>query len=181
MFRSYPADRKYTAAAVSNQTITIDRIDKLPTTTGTYLMAQIPFGNTGSTFYTVESRRFDGYDGSVGYKSRIPGEAVLIHKVNTALADRLAQVVDPDNNGNPNDLSAIWSVGETFTDQPNQISVSVLSATDSGYVVQIQKGGGASTANLTVTPAGTGSGTMSSSPSGINCGADCARALPATR
>ena len=56
-------------------------------------------GQHFSTFYTVETRRFDGYDGGSGYHSRIPGEGVVIHKVDTTLSDRLAQVVDPDNNG----------------------------------------------------------------------------------
>jgi len=69
-----PSDRKYTAAGGSDQTITIERIDELPTTSGTYLMAQIPYGSTASTFYTVESRRFHGYDGGSAYKSRVPGE-----------------------------------------------------------------------------------------------------------
>ena len=48
--------------------------------------------------------------------TEIPDEAIVIHKVDTTLEDRLARVVDIDNNGDPNDEGAIWTVGEIFTD-----------------------------------------------------------------
>ena len=50
----------------------------------------------------------------------------MIYLVDTARGDRMAQVVDADGNGNPNDAGAIWNVGETFTDASNGISVRVL-------------------------------------------------------
>jgi acyl dehydratase len=40
---------------------------------------------------------------------------------------------------------------------------------------------GQNTLNLTVTKSGTGSGTVVSSPSGINCGSDCSEAFPSGR
>ena len=72
-------------------------------------MAQIPIGDSPTDFYTVETRLFAGYD------DEIPDEAVVIHKVDTTLEDRLAQVVDVDNNGDPNDAGAMWTPGEIFT------------------------------------------------------------------
>jgi M6 family metalloprotease-like protein len=131
-----PSSRKYVAASNSNQTITLERLG-VPTTTSNYLMAQIPIAGSTTQFYTVEARRFAGYDNT----GPIPGEAVVIHKVNTTLGDRLARVVDPDNNGNPNDASAMWLPGETFTDSANGISVEVTGSTTSGYTVRIQNGG----------------------------------------
>jgi M6 family metalloprotease-like protein len=127
-----PSSRKYVAASNSDQTITLERLG-VPTTTSNYLMAQIPIAGSATEFYTVEARRFAGYDNT----GPIPGEAVVIHKVNTTLGDRLARVVDPDANGNPNDASAMWLPGETFTDSANGISVEVTGATTSGYTVRI--------------------------------------------
>jgi hypothetical protein len=37
----------------------------------------------------------------------VPGEAVVLHRVDTTFSGRYAQAVDSDNNGNPNDASTI--------------------------------------------------------------------------
>ena len=124
-----PPDRKYMAAPNSTQTITLERVAQ-PGAEG-YLMAQIPIGESGTDFYTIEARLFAGYD------EEIPGEAVIIHKVDTTRRDRLAQVVDVDNNGDPNDDGAMWTVGETFTDPANGMQVSVDAEHASGFRVTI--------------------------------------------
>ena len=94
--------------ATRTRTITLEQLAQ-PGSEG-YLMAEIPIGDSDTDFYTVETRLFVGYD------DEIPDEAVVIHKVDTTLADRLAQVVDIDNNGDPNDAGAMWTPGEIFTD-----------------------------------------------------------------
>ena len=124
-----PPDRKYVAAPNSTQTITLERLAQ-PGAEG-YLMAQIPIGESPTDFYTVEARLFDGYDDG------IPDEAIVIHKVDTTLADRLAQVVDVDNNGDPNDEGALWTVGEIFTDAENNLQISIDAAYATGYRVTI--------------------------------------------
>ncbi len=122
-----PPDRKYVAAPNSTQTITLERLAQ--PNSDAYLMAQIPIGY--STFYTVESRLFAGYDDG------IPNEAIVIHKVDTTREDRPAQVVDIDNNGNPNDEGAMWTLGEIFTDSENGIQVSVDATYSTGFQVTI--------------------------------------------
>ena len=124
-----PADRKYVAAPNTTRAITLERLAQ-PGVEG-YLMAQIPIGDSDTDFYTIEARLFAGYD------EEIPDEAVVIHKVDTTREDRLAQVVDPDNNGDPNDEGAMWTVGETFTDVENSLQVSIDAAYASGYRVTI--------------------------------------------
>ena len=62
---------------------------------------------------------------------------LVIHKVNTTRRDRLAQVVDIDNNGNPNDAGAMWTVGEAFTDLANGLQVSVDAEHATGFDVTI--------------------------------------------
>ena len=124
-----PPDRKYVATPNTTQTMTLERL-ALPGTEG-YLMAQIPIGNSETDFYTVEARLFAGYD------EGIPDEAIVIHKVDTTREDRLAQVVDIDNNGDPNDEGAMWTVGEVFTDAENALQVSIDAAYSSGYRVTI--------------------------------------------
>ena len=124
-----PAGRKYVAPRNSTRTITLERLAQ-PGSEG-YLMAHIPIGDSPTDFYTVETRLFAGYD------DEIPDEAVVIHKVDTTLEDRLAQVVDIDNNGDPNDAGAMWTPGEIFTDLANGIEVSVDAARSTSFQVTI--------------------------------------------
>ncbi len=133
-----PPSRKYVPSPGSTQTITLDRLANPPTATR-YLMAQIPI--VGETqFYTVELRTFSGYD------NETPGQAVVIHKVNTTLGDRNAQVVDIDNDGDPNDVGAmflsrpvavLWNQGETFTDGTIGLEVEVLSESADAFDVRL--------------------------------------------
>jgi hypothetical protein len=129
-----PAERKYVAAPGSTATFELAR-DALPSASG-YQMAQIPIPGGANLFYTVEARRYAGYDS----KARLPGEGVVIHRVN--LFDNApAKVVDADGNGNPNDAGAIWTPGETFTDLQAGVQVSVLAETAGGYTVEVSTGG----------------------------------------
>jgi hypothetical protein len=79
-----------------------------------------------------------------------------------------ANVVDPDNNGDPNDAGAIFVTGETFTDAANGISVQVGAATATGWNLTITTPGSVQQ-QLTVSGAGSGSGTVTSVPAGISC------------
>ena len=124
-----PPDRKYVAPPNTTRTITLERLAQ-PGAEG-YLMAQIPIGDSTTDFYTVEARLFAGYD------EEIPDEAIVIHKVDTTREDRLAQVVDVDDNGDPNDAGAMWAVGEIFTDTENDLQISIDAAYASGYRVTI--------------------------------------------
>ncbi len=130
-----PSAQKYTAAQGTDNTVTIERLGN--TAAGNYLMAQIPIGGSSTIFYTVEARR------AVGYDAHAAGEAIVVHKVDTTGATgltRIARVVDPDGNGNPNDAGAQFLPGETFTDSANGISIQVTGSTASGYTVRIRNG-----------------------------------------
>ncbi len=118
-----PAGRIYDATLGSSQTITLHRLNDLGAG-GDYLMARVPL--TDGTYYTVEARRFVGYDES------LPAEAVIMHHVTNR-----AFLVDPDNNGNPDDDGPPWLPGETFSDPTNGITVTIDSQTAEGFVVTI--------------------------------------------
>jgi M6 family metalloprotease-like protein len=121
-----PAARKLTVGANTTQTITLERLAQPGS--GNYLMATIPIANAPGQFYTVEARRKVG-----SYDINIPGDAVVLHRV-----DGRAVVVDVDNNGDPNDAGAQWTVGETFTDLANGITVAVNAQTTTGFEVTIK-------------------------------------------
>ena len=124
-----PRTRKYVPRPNSTRTITLQRLAQ-PDSEG-YLMAQIPIGNSSTNFYTVETRRFAGYD------DHLIDEAVIIHKVDTTRADRLAQVVDIDNNGYLSDAGAMWTPGEIFTDLETGLQISIGHPYSTGYRVTI--------------------------------------------
>ena len=125
-----PSTRKFLAPQGTTATINIERLGQ-PVSSNNYLMAQIPIDGPGTKFYTVETRLFAGYDG------QIPGQAIVIHQVDTTRVDRTAELVDADNNGDPNDGGAMWLPGETFTDAANGIRVSVNSMSASSFSVTI--------------------------------------------
>jgi M6 family metalloprotease-like protein len=124
-----PAGQKFTAASGTRTTITLEQL-ALPETTN-YKMAQVPINGSSTNFYTVEVRRQTGYD------TKVAGNAVIIHEVDTTRS-RPAYVVDPDLNGVTGDAGAMWVVGETFIDETNNIAVIVKSATATGFEVTIE-------------------------------------------
>jgi M6 family metalloprotease-like protein len=137
-----PADRVFLAVSGTN-TVRIERLSD-PVTMG-FLAIRIPITNSPTVYYTVEARMYAGYD----QPGVLPGEAVIIHEVDEnrpaspgdggagLLSRRRSQVVDPDNNGNPNDAGAMWVPGETFLDSTNGITVKVLSKDATGFTVQV--------------------------------------------
>ncbi len=130
------------SAFVTNtaQTITLEK-SAFPSGGTNPLIGRVNIPGT-SDYYTVEARK------RIGYDEGLPGEAVIIHKVQAGMAF----VVDPDGNGNPNDDGAMWLPGETFSDGKG-IRVAVESATTDGWVVRMSPGN-----ILKVRGAGTGNG-----------------------
>ena len=149
-------------ATTGSATVTLEQLS-LPQT-GSYKMAVIPIGGSATHFYTVEARRWAGYD------VKLPGEAVIIHDVDTTRGIP-AHVLDVDGNGNTGDAGARWIVGESYSDVPNVITVSIDSATASGFVVTISLGvpppptaTPSPTAVFTATSTSTPTATASSTP-----------------
>ena len=128
---------KYTDNGSANQIIEITRL-ALPgfnQNISGYLMATIPVD--ADTYYTVESRKFAGYDES---PQSPPGEAVVIHIVELTPADRpegskRAQVVF--ENGPCNGSGGMWLPGELFEDSTNGVSIAIISETDTGFIIAI--------------------------------------------
>jgi M6 family metalloprotease-like protein len=127
-----PAARKLVVGPNTSQTITLERL-ALPGP-GNHLIAQIPMENAPGQFYTVETRRRAGYDDC------LPGDAVVLEQVDPARGDRLAQMVDQDNNGILSDAGAMWTPGESFRDSANAITVTVNAQTATGFQVTITRG-----------------------------------------
>ncbi len=141
-----PSARKFVPPLNTVTTIEIDRLNQ-PGSSTNYLMARIPIP-ASSQFYTVEARRFAGYDGN----GKIPAEAIVIHHVDSTRSND-AWVVDADGNLNgvclipdeetncdPDDAGAQWTPGETYTDAANSIQIRVNSITATGFSVTITYG-----------------------------------------
>ena len=133
----------------TSTTITLEQLGLPPA--GNYRMARIPIGGSSTRFYTVEARRFTGYD------VRLPGQAIIIHEVDTNRSASPAHVIDIDNNHVTGDGGAMWTVGEVFRDPANKIYVAVVGGTATGFRVNITLGanayfisGNAGAANATI-------------------------------
>jgi hypothetical protein len=101
----------------------------LPPSGGAYLAAVVP---AGAQHLVIESRWRRGYDAGV------PGDAVVIYRVDPTQFDRTA-IVDGDGNGDRNDAGAMWLPGETFTDPGSGVAVRVDGVTELGHVVTITR------------------------------------------
>lgn len=110
------------------QNVNLERM-ALPQTSNTQLI-EMPLGDYIYNYYTIEARRWSGYD------VKLPGEGVIIHQVLRSQA----YVIDIDGNGNTGDGGAIWSPGEYFADPVNGVYVCVNSQTASGYNVTVAVG-----------------------------------------
>lgn len=96
------------------------------------VMVSVPISGSLNYAYTVEARVAAGYD------ANLPGEAVIIHEVDTYRRPTCpARIVDADGDENSADEGAMWWPGETFTDEVNGISVTVDAATEGGFTVTI--------------------------------------------
>jgi M6 family metalloprotease-like protein len=147
--------RKTTVSYGNRATITLDRLAQPQS--GTMLMVQVPIGLNSNRLYTVEVRK------KIGYDVKLPLEGVIIHNVDPERA-KPAQVVDIDNNGNTGDAGAVWTVGETFYDATNQISIQIDATSGNGYVITISNYFGAATLTPTLPPTSTPIPTITPTP-----------------
>ncbi|MGD8794660.1 MAG: PKD domain-containing protein, partial [Anaerolineae bacterium] len=121
-------EKRYVVTSGSQATVVLEQL-ALPQSDN-YLLVQVPIDPSGTRFYTAEARRWQGYD------VKLPGQAVIIHEVDI-YRSRPANVIDADGNGNTGDAGAMWLPGETFVDATEGITIHVLSATTTGFVIGI--------------------------------------------
>jgi hypothetical protein len=121
-----PRKREYVAGTGTETMITLQRTAQPPGGAGAHLAARVPV--SGDVYYTVEARKFTGYD------VRLPGEAIVIHRVQGLIAT----VVDVDGDGDANDDGAMWLPGETFTGEAGGIEISVVAESADGFLVSIR-------------------------------------------
>ena len=127
-----PGAQKVIVDPGSAATVSLEQL-ALPTTSNPQ-MVKVPIGGSATHFYTVEARNNVAL--TSGYDVKLPRAGVIIHEVNTTRANR-AHVLDVDRNRNTGDAGAQWLPSETYLDLRNRISIAVLSATSSGWVVRV--------------------------------------------
>jgi M6 family metalloprotease-like protein len=152
-----PSSRRVQVTGPLPQTVALDQHSSFAGTGALHVTVPIP-GTT--SYYSIEGRHLTGYDAA------LPGAAVIIHRVPTGAActgNQCARVVDPDNNGNPNDAGAMWIPGRTFDDGQG-IRVAVTAATATGWSITVTPG-----SLLTLTAGGSGSGTVTGGSPAVNC------------
>jgi len=113
---------------------------------GRLLMARIHWSTDYNQFFTIERRRFTGYDAG------LPDQTVVIHMINP-FRDNPAWVVDPDMMGDPNDEGARWDKGESFWDSTNGVVVTVEDSDGTGSLITLCN---AARATVYVNPGNTG-------------------------
>lgn len=123
-----PAARKVVVKAGERKTIQLDDLGQAAGSGA--LLVQVPLSGSTTRFVTVEVRRRAGYD------AKLPGDAVVIHTVDTGRAEP-AWVADADGNGKTDDAGAMWGVGETYTDPSKRVQVTVQARTPTGFTVVV--------------------------------------------
>lgn len=128
----FPAAQRFEAPPNS---ITSIELDHTALAGGTnYRMARIPID--GNRWYTVEARVRSG-----DYEANLPGDAVIIHEVDTTRSEPSWAV---DNDVPPANYSdnpgTMWTTGETFFDAENGILITIDYATVTGFGITITVG-----------------------------------------
>ena len=124
-----PADKKVYVGFGETRTV---QLDSLSSPGINPIMIKVPIrGVENGLLFTIEARTFNGYD------QLSPGEAVVIHRVNPSDYTTPARVVSAAVDNNPNGTEAQWTVGETFSDAPTGIQITVESRTASGFQVRV--------------------------------------------
>jgi M6 family metalloprotease-like protein len=124
---------KIFTAGPGKSTVTLEQLAQPQTSN--YLMAKIPLDT--NHFYTVDTRR------KVGYDNVITSDAVIIHeRLATDIPDSRGPghiaVISPSGQTVPAYPDSRWLVGSVFQDTTNHVKVTVLSATTTGFQVQIE-------------------------------------------
>lgn len=136
------------------------------------LMVEVPFEGGA---ITLEARTRVGYDyGNPNMPlewSTVPGEGVVVHRV--AGSRPTAWVMDFDRDGFAGDDGSVLEVGESVIDSASTSRIEVLRRVGDGFEVSINL-----LTELTVTTTVTGSGSITSSPAGIDCPPVCDRDFP---
>lgn len=132
------ADETVTIPAGSTQTVTIDHwgVDDSANAYAALIPLDYTDPNRATKLYVVEVRRGAGDAGN--HQKHLPdADGVLIYVVDTmrkSPAHLVGQMIGGlDNN-------AVFTVGESFTDATQMLTISVTGATTDGYTVQIQRG-----------------------------------------
>ena len=111
-------------------------------------MVQVPIAGSSTLFYTIEARQTVGYDGA------LPGNAVIVHEVDTT------QTIPAVVQGTNGSAGAAWGVGSLFRDATNGIGMTVTNATPGGFTVAVSNGSSLA-ASFPVVDAYAASGTSS--------------------
>jgi M6 family metalloprotease-like protein len=159
-----PDNRLVTHSLASgSRTYQLEELAQAPANTNP-LVVRIPVAGSTTRLYTVEARRRQGYD------QKLRTDGVIIHEIDTT-RDRPAQVV-PMDPANPGGAGGAWTVGKTFLNSSDNVLIQVVAATATGFSVNVGPAP-AGTSSLGVSRTGSGAGSVTSSPAGIDCGTTC--------
>ncbi len=129
----------YVDDGTQNQVVFIERLAEPINVSdpNVYQVVKIPTSSS-TDFYTLEVRKFAGFD-NIG---KIPGEAVVIHKVDTMLSDRNAQVVvNPYESSGTNGPGSKWTTGEEYQFPNTNTSVIIGAMENDGFTITLNPNG----------------------------------------
>jgi M6 family metalloprotease-like protein len=126
-----PPARKFIAPPDAVSTIVLEQLAQPGP--GNALMAVIPIAGSSTHFYTLEARRRAGRD------SYLPGDAVVIHEVDTT-GKPPARLVNHAGDGDTRVSASMWTPGTVFIDAPHDVAVVVENATPTGFAIAIYTG-----------------------------------------
>ncbi len=99
-------------------------------------MITLAYPGQTSRYYTIETRKRTG-----DYENRLPGDAVVIHDVQTSRSAPSWSVdADQPPANRSNNEGSMFKVGETWTSPDFAFQVKVVSATTDGFVLTIRPG-----------------------------------------
>ncbi|MFH1277282.1 MAG: hypothetical protein ABIK65_02745 [Candidatus Eisenbacteria bacterium] len=125
----HPAHQYYLPTTPAMATIRLHDLAEIPPA-GRYLVAGVYQYEDPPKYYTVETRRFTGYDACV------PAEAAVIHEVQPGRREP-AWMIDYDGDGDPYDGGSYFVAGEALSDPGDGIVITVNGEDGNSSVVTL--------------------------------------------
>jgi len=126
-----PSSQKFVLTPNNEAYVKLEQLEY--PSSGNIKIIKIPINGSTTRFYTAELRE------EIGYDVKLPGSAVIIHKVDTQLGTP-ANVVDPGDNTDTSDDGAQWIAGEIFRKNADHAVIAILSEDATGTWVYICSG-----------------------------------------
>lgn len=136
------AARKLTLSADSGVNgIVLDRASLIGSLNTQMIVVTLPAPEPATHYFIIETRKKVAGNGFPGYESKLAGDAVIVHEVNTTWPEPSRSIdADAPPANTSNNAGSMFVVGESWTAPGNLLKLTVTGTTADGFLVNVRRG-----------------------------------------